>query len=66
MFGPKFGLTLDLLRTLSSNLFKLDAMLKVHDEAELEAKQDLADALETVRMVRARSLLIYPLLPQTS
>jgi hypothetical protein len=49
--GPKFGATLDMLRTLSSNLFKLDAMLKVHDEDDIELKHALVEALDTVRKV---------------
>jgi len=61
--GSKFGLTLDLLRSLSSNLFKLDAMLKVHDEADIELKHALVGALDAVRKVRPYqlelSLLLY-------
>lgn len=49
--GHKFGATLDLLRLLSSNLFKLDAMLKVHDEADIELKHSLTEALDSVRKV---------------
>lgn len=49
--GHKFGATLDLLRLLSSNLFKLDAMLKVHDEADIELKNSLIEALDSVRKV---------------
>lgn len=57
--GPKFGATLDLLRLLSSNLFKLEAMLKVHDETDIDLKQSLVEALDSVRKVRAlRSLLL--------
>lgn len=53
--GHKFGATLDLLRLLSSNLFKLDAMLKVHDEADIELKNSLIEALDSVRKVRLSS-----------
>lgn len=52
LHGPKFGATLDLLRLLSSNLFKLDAMLKVHEETDIDMKQSLVEALDSVRKVR--------------
>ena len=50
--GAKFSATLDLLRLFSSNIFKLDAMLKVHDEEDIEMKQGLVEALDSIRKVR--------------
>lgn len=50
--GSKFGATLDLLRILSSNIFKADTMLKVHDESDIEFKADLIEAIDAVRKVR--------------
>lgn len=63
--GPKFGATLDLLRVMSSNLFKLDTMLKVHDEADIELRAKLIEALDGVRKVRSISCshCLFPIAP---
>lgn len=57
--GAKFGATLELLRVFSSNIFKLDAMLKVHDEDDIEHKHGLVEALDAVRKVRHTLLLTF-------